>query len=127
MWKNFRKYLRRFYRRGIEISGKNDNGRKDQRKVVEEESKGIFRRAIAIKRKMQRSKTDEKMQQEEGKICRKKIEEKRRKNGHGKDKWTSKITITSEMEKIAVIIYRRGIAISRKKTTMEGRIVEKRC
>jgi len=32
---------------------------------------------------MQRSKTDEKMQQEEGEICRKKIKEERRQNDHG--------------------------------------------
>jgi len=31
---------------------------------------------------MQRSKTDEKMQQEERKVCPKKIEEKRKKNGY---------------------------------------------
>jgi len=44
--------------------------------------RGIVRRGIAIKRKMQRSKTDEKMQQKERKVCPKKIEEERKKNGY---------------------------------------------
>jgi len=63
---------------------------------------------------MQRSKTDEKMQQE-GKVCRKKIEEERRKNGH--EIITSGKNCNNNYEELQ----------SAERTTMEGRIIEKRC
>jgi len=57
MWKNFRKYLRRIYRRGIEISGKNDNERKDRRKsFLKGSQEDFFNEASRLRKKCNKKK-----------------------------------------------------------------------
>jgi len=61
--------------------------------------RGVFRRGIAIKKKMQRSKTDEKMQQKKENLLKEDRGRKKKKRLRRKNKWRSKVTAISEMKK----------------------------